>query len=135
MRAYLVIFAALIGAPASAAPAELPPETYSATSYVDSEGCAFARAELGGQVTWVARLDANRQPVCGKTPSLARPLKVEHAVAVSYAPRRTQPKSAAQGFRPAWDDGRLNPHRGPRSAAGDDAMRRIWTDDVPMERR
>jgi hypothetical protein len=37
------------------------------------------------------------------------------------------------GYRAVWDDGRLNPHRGPRTAAGDAQMRRLWTDTVPME--
>ena len=36
------------------------------------------------------------------------------------------------GYKQVWDDGRLNPNRGPRTAEGDAAMRRIWTDTVPM---
>ncbi|MEM9320191.1 MAG: SPOR domain-containing protein [Pseudomonadota bacterium] len=37
------------------------------------------------------------------------------------------------GYRVAWDDGRVNPNRGPRTATGDAQMAAIWTDDVPME--
>lgn len=37
------------------------------------------------------------------------------------------------GYRAAWDDGRLNPNRGPRSSQGDQAMYSVWTDSVPME--
>jgi hypothetical protein len=37
-----------------------------------------------------------------------------------------------RGYRPVWEDGRLNPHRGPRSARGDETMRQVWTDTVPM---
>jgi len=38
------------------------------------------------------------------------------------------------GYKLVWDDGRLNPNRGPRTAEGDAAMRRLWTDTVPMTR-
>lgn len=41
--------------------------------------------------------------------------------------------AAPAGFRPAWNDGRLNPARGPRSAAGDAQMNAIWTQTVPRE--
>ncbi|WP_340245203.1 SPOR domain-containing protein [Roseobacter sp. HKCCA2468] len=36
-----------------------------------------------------------------------------------------------EGYRPAWSDGRLNPMRGPRSAAGDAQMAQIWDQGVP----
>jgi hypothetical protein len=38
------------------------------------------------------------------------------------------------GYKLVWDDGRLNPDRGPRTAEGDAAMRRLWSDSVPMTR-
>lgn len=38
------------------------------------------------------------------------------------------------GYKLVWDDGRLNPNRGPRTPEGDAAMRRLWTDTVPMTR-
>lgn len=38
------------------------------------------------------------------------------------------------GYRPAWEDDRLNPNRGPRSALGDAQMAATWTDDLPMRR-
>lgn len=37
-----------------------------------------------------------------------------------------------RGYKMVWDDGRLNAHRGPRTAEGDAAMRRRWSDTVPM---
>ncbi len=42
---------------------------------------------------------------------------------------------APHGYRAIWDDGRVNPHRGPQTLAGDEQMARIWTDDVPRELR
>jgi hypothetical protein len=36
-----------------------------------------------------------------------------------------------KGYRRAFDDGRLNPNRGPRTLAGDLQQARVWTDTVP----
>ncbi|WP_114965794.1 SPOR domain-containing protein [Alkalilacustris brevis] len=52
------------------------------------------------------------------------PLRVSQGVA---------PRPIPEGYRPAWNDDRLNPHRGPRTAAGDAQMRRVWTDTVPAQ--
>ena len=41
--------------------------------------------------------------------------------------------AAPPGYVAAWDDGRLNPSRGPRTAAGDAQMNAIWTQTVPRE--
>ena len=41
--------------------------------------------------------------------------------------------TAPFGYRQAWDDGRLNPNRGPRSSTGDQSMYSVWTSDVPMQ--
>ncbi|WP_300519390.1 SPOR domain-containing protein [Aliiroseovarius sp.] len=43
-------------------------------------------------------------------------------------------QAVPEGYRVAWDDDRLNPNRGPRSAAGDAQMARVWDDSVPMRR-
>lgn len=40
---------------------------------------------------------------------------------------------APYGYVAAWDDDRLNPNRGPRSSTGDQQMRSVWTDSVPMK--
>lgn len=40
-----------------------------------------------------------------------------------------------RGYRRAWDDGRLNPLRGPRMLEGDFQSRGIWTDDTPRRLR
>ncbi|WP_168193187.1 SPOR domain-containing protein [Rhodophyticola sp. CCM32] len=44
--------------------------------------------------------------------------------------RPVQP-SVPPGYRAAWDDGRLNPNRGPRTAQGDAQMSMVWTDELP----
>ncbi|WP_406870797.1 SPOR domain-containing protein [Thioclava sp. 'Guangxiensis'] len=37
------------------------------------------------------------------------------------------------GYEPAFDDGRLNPFRGPRTTSGDAQMRQLWDDSVPAK--
>ncbi|MEL6585717.1 MAG: hypothetical protein AAFY65_01065 [Pseudomonadota bacterium] len=39
------------------------------------------------------------------------------------------------GFKVAWKDGRLNPHRGPRTLLGDLQSRGIWTSETPRRLR
>jgi hypothetical protein len=39
------------------------------------------------------------------------------------------------GYRMAWRDGRLNPHRGPRTLLGDLQSSAIWTDGTPRRLR
>jgi len=53
---------------------------------------------------------------------------------VSY-PQRADLMTPPPGYKPAWKDDRLNPNRGPRSAAGDAAMARVWTDETPQNLR
>ena len=149
MRIYLAIcaFAMTIGAAQAQdapAPSEAPPAGYAARAYVDSHGCAFSRAEMNGEVVWVARRDAARRPICDERPTFARAgqaIVVTEPVAVSVSPtpvRLTTSKSAPRaagipkGYRKVWKDDRLNPNRGPRTAEGNAAMARVWSNKVPM---
>ncbi len=47
-------------------PAEMPPASFQGQQYVDSRGCVFMRAGLGGKITWVARIDRDRRPICNQ---------------------------------------------------------------------
>ena len=136
-------------------PSELPPRDFAGRDYVDSRGCAFVRAIVNENVIWVQRLDGARQPICDGQPSIAQnaPVVVTEPIAVSAssvaAPGSTPPKVkpkkvrlakkakprsslVPQGFKPAWEDDRLNPRRGPRTSAGNAAMYQIWSKTVPM---
>lgn len=212
----VAVTAFLAAAPAWAqsGPAELPPADFSGRQFVDSTGCSFVRSGLDGTVSWVPRLNSERQPICGEIPTFAAaapapapepvaepvPLVAEAAPpaprpAPRPAPKVAPPRVTAQvggvpvaqirrppptvqrveavlaatcprlgpsahrylvvidglpvrcptpavglsapsipkGYKAAWEDGRLNPHRGPRTGEGDAQMARVLdVTKVPM---
>lgn len=76
MRRFAGLLAAALAAaagPSAAGPAEAPPDDFAGETYVDSAGCAFRRAELGGRTVWAEWLDPAGAPRCGLQPSLPPP--------------------------------------------------------------
>lgn len=123
-------------------PANPPPKSFTGQQFVDSRGCLFLRAGVGGNVNWVARVDRNHKPICGMTASggaavLAAPQPVAVGMAspvpeaMPAATRPTLPKPP-KGWILAWKDDRLNPLRGVGTAEGQAAQDRLWTRTVPM---
>ena len=85
-----------------AQPAEIPPDSYSGRQYVDSRGCIYIRAGIDGNVTWVPRVDRNRQVICsssgagggGRVAEAPAPKPVP-VPAPAPAPVRTEPPKPA----------------------------------------
>jgi SPOR domain len=96
----VLLMATAAGARELLRPAELPPADYSGQQYVDSKGCLFLRAGIGGTVNWVARVTREGIAVCGYPPSGNRVPIVGDGAA-------TETEDGSQPLVKAAPDGRL----------------------------
>ncbi len=77
-------------------PAEAPPSNFSGNQYVDSNGCAFVRAGIGGTESWVPRVSRTREQLCGFQPTLASALPPLAPLPARPTAEPTQAVAAAQ---------------------------------------
>ncbi|MFY9239206.1 MAG: SPOR domain-containing protein [Roseovarius sp.] len=97
-------------------PAEFPPSSYTGRQYVDSNGCAFIRAGIDGNVTWVPRVTRSRELSCGFQPSLvARAPAPEPNVTVAAAPQTAQPTVRVAQAQPTAETVRVVPSAAPQA--------------------
>ncbi len=112
-------------------PAEFPPAGYTGKEYVDSRGCVYVRVSVNGKTGWVARAGRDHKQLCRRPRAMKSPASQhqirQSAPGSSYRAKYRLPP----GYIRAWNDGRLNPERGPRTAQGDVQMDRIWARTVP----
>ena len=54
-------------------PAELPPEDFSANTYIDSRGCLYIRVVFDDVLHWAPRVAKTRVPVCGLPQTFGKP--------------------------------------------------------------
>ncbi len=66
--------------------ADFLPSSFNSNQFVDSAGCAFIRAGVGGAVTWVPRVDCRRNQLCSFQPTFAAAAPAPAPVVEAPAP-------------------------------------------------
>lgn len=114
LKTYLSVMAATVALAATstsatalsltqgAKPREAPPASYKGDVYVDSRGCAYARANIGKATNWVPRLSPDRKAViCGMNPTFAAGTPRASAPPKPIAPPAPTEVQTAQVSAPA----------------------------------
>lgn len=72
-------------------PKEVPPSSFKGDQFVDSRGCIYMRAGVGGSTNWIPRVGANRKVMCGYPPTFGPHERVaavpDEPIATAPAPR------------------------------------------------
>lgn len=78
-------------------PAETPPADFQGQQYVDSRGCVFMRAGLGGKISWVARIGQDRRPICNDVSMAEAAARLAAPETISQTAVVEQPSAKAVG--------------------------------------
>lgn len=107
---------------------------YAVSGYAPSANYAAPTAPMyGGTGYAVSQADYAAQSPYQAVPEAVHVRLPGQPVTTTLAPVIVATKTGPTGYRAAFDDGRLNPFRGPRSAMGDAAQGQVWTNEVPAE--
>ncbi len=127
-------------APAPAAPVAVRPQRTVTPAAVSCQGLPAGAAQYmqGSDVRCGPQAihPADGQPVirtAAVRAGITAPAPEGHHAAASAGAPPLTPLIVPEGYRPAWDDGRLNAYRGLAVATpqGDAAMAQIWSNTVP----
>ena len=103
LTALLVSSQAVLGQ-SSGVPMNFPPSDFTGNQFVDNAGCAFVRAGIGGNVTWVPRVDRRRNQLCSFQPTFGAQSEAPAPV-VAAAPAPVIAPTPAPAPTPENDQG------------------------------